>query len=44
MSIIAEKSATQIPTGTWTIDPAWSSLEFEVRKIGLVPIKGTLFP
>jgi polyisoprenoid-binding protein YceI len=40
MSIIAEKLATQIPTGTWSIDPAWSSLEFEVRKIGLVPIKG----
>jgi len=40
MSIIAESSATQIPTGTWSIDPAWSSLEFEVRKIGLVPIKG----
>jgi polyisoprenoid-binding protein YceI len=40
MSIIAETSATQIPTGTWSIDPAWSSLEFEVRKIGLVPIRG----
>ena len=40
MSIIAETSAAQIPTGTWSIDPAWSSLEFEVRKIGLVPIKG----
>jgi polyisoprenoid-binding protein YceI len=40
MSIIAESSATQIPTGTWSIDPAWSSLEFEVRKIGLVPIRG----
>jgi polyisoprenoid-binding protein YceI len=40
MSIIAETSATQIPTGTWAIDPVWSSLEFEVRKIGLIPIKG----
>jgi polyisoprenoid-binding protein YceI len=40
MSIIAETPATKIPTGTWSIDPAWSSLEFEVRKIGLVPIKG----
>jgi polyisoprenoid-binding protein YceI len=40
MSIIAESSATQIPSGTWSIDPAWSSLEFEVRKIGLVPIRG----
>jgi polyisoprenoid-binding protein YceI len=40
MTIIAETPATKIPTGTWSIDPAWSSLEFEVRKIGLVPIKG----
>jgi polyisoprenoid-binding protein YceI len=40
MSILAETSVTVIPTGTWTIDPAWSSLEFEVRKLGLVTIKG----
>ena len=40
MSIIADTSATQIPSGTWAIDLVWSSLEFEVRKIGLVPIKG----
>jgi len=40
MSIIAETSATKIPTGTWSIDPVWSSLEFEVRKVGLIPIKG----
>jgi polyisoprenoid-binding protein YceI len=40
MSIIAETAATQIPAGTWSIDPAWSSLEFEVKKVGLIPIKG----
>jgi polyisoprenoid-binding protein YceI len=40
MSILAETSATVIPAGTWTIDPSWSSLEFEVRKLGLVTIKG----
>jgi polyisoprenoid-binding protein YceI len=40
MSIIAETPATQIPSGTWAIDPVWSSLEFEVRKVGLIPIKG----
>ena len=40
MSILAETSATVIPTGTWSIDPSWSSLEFEVRKLGLVTIKG----
>ena len=40
MSILAESSATVIPAGTWTIDPSWSSLEFEVRKLGLVSVKG----
>jgi polyisoprenoid-binding protein YceI len=40
MSIVAETSAAVIPAGTWSIDPVWSSLEFEVRKIGLIPIKG----
>ena len=40
MSIIAEATATAIPTGTWSIDPVWSALEFEVKKIGLIPIKG----
>ena len=40
MSIIAESPAAQIPSGMWSIDPVWSSLEFEVRKVGLIPIKG----
>ena len=40
MSILAETSASVIPTGTWSIDPSWSSLEFEVRKLGLVTVKG----
>jgi polyisoprenoid-binding protein YceI len=40
MPILAESPATVIPAGTWSIDPVWSSLEFEVRKIGLIPIKG----
>jgi polyisoprenoid-binding protein YceI len=40
MPILAESPAAVIPAGTWTIDPVWSSLEFEVRKIGLIPIKG----
>jgi polyisoprenoid-binding protein YceI len=42
MSILAETSATVIPSGTWSIDPSWSSLEFEVRKLGLVTIKGRI--
>jgi polyisoprenoid-binding protein YceI len=40
MSILAETSEAVIPAGTWSIDPSWSSLEFEVRKLGLVTIKG----
>lgn len=40
MSILAESPATVIPAGTWCIDPVWSSLEFEVKKLGLVTIKG----
>ena len=41
MSILAETSAAPIiSAGTWSVDPVWSSLEFEVRKIGLIPIKG----
>src|SRR5262245_32346124 len=40
MSILAESSATVVPAGTWTIDPSWSSLEFEVRKLGLVTSNG----
>jgi polyisoprenoid-binding protein YceI len=40
MSILAESSVTVIPAGTWSIDPSWSSLEFEVRKLGIVNIKG----
>jgi polyisoprenoid-binding protein YceI len=40
MSILAESSATVIPAGTWSIDPSWSALEFQVRKLGIVNIKG----
>jgi hypothetical protein len=39
MSIVSEISVA-IPTGTWKIDPVWSSLEFEVKKLGLMTIKG----
>jgi polyisoprenoid-binding protein YceI len=40
MPILAESSATVIPAGTWSIDPVWSSLEFEVKKLGLFTVKG----
>jgi polyisoprenoid-binding protein YceI len=39
-TILADKAATTIPAGEWEIDPVWSALEFEVRKLGLVAIKG----
>ena len=40
MSIVADSQATVIPTGTWSIDPVWSVLEFEVKKLGLATVKG----
>ena len=40
MTIVADTPVTVIPTGTWAIDPVWSSLEFEVKKLGLVTVKG----
>ena len=40
MTIVAETTETVVPTGTWSIDPVWSALEFEVTKLGLVTIKG----
>jgi polyisoprenoid-binding protein YceI len=39
MTIVSERTVA-IPAGTWTIDPVWSSLEFEVKKLGLMTIKG----
>jgi polyisoprenoid-binding protein YceI len=40
MSIVADTPATVFPTGEWAIDPVWSSLEFEVKKLGLMTVKG----
>jgi len=40
MSIVADTPATKIPSGTWSIDPVWSALEFEVKKLGLINVKG----
>ena len=42
MSIVADSSATVIPHGTWSIDPVWSALEFEIKKLGLVTLKGRI--
>lgn len=40
MSIVADSPATVIPSGEWSIDPVWSVLEFEIKKLGLVTLKG----
>ena len=40
MSIVTEDQATAIPAGSWSIDPVWSALEFEVKKLGLMTVKG----
>jgi polyisoprenoid-binding protein YceI len=40
MTIVANGPATIIPAGTWSIDPVWSAIEFEVKKIGLFTVKG----
>jgi polyisoprenoid-binding protein YceI len=40
VTIVAEHTEAAIPTGTWRIDPVWSALEFEIKKIGIAAIKG----
>jgi polyisoprenoid-binding protein YceI len=36
----ASTAPTQIPAGTWVVDPVHSSVEFQVRNMGIVTIKG----
>lgn len=33
-------AATALPTGTWTIDPVHSSVEFAVKHVGIATVKG----
>jgi polyisoprenoid-binding protein YceI len=40
MSILAESQAVVIPTGTWSIDPAHSKVEFHVKHLGLATVTG----
>ena len=37
---MTEQPAAVIPAGEWHLDLVWSSLEFEVKKLGLITIKG----
>src|ERR1700716_1711940 len=39
----ATRQETGLPVGTWQIDPVHSSLEFQVRNLGVVTVKG-FFP
>lgn len=40
MQILAETAAAVIPAGTWSIDPAHSTLEFSITHMGLATVKG----
>jgi polyisoprenoid-binding protein YceI len=43
MSAIQTTSApatTPLPTGTWTVDPIHSSVEFQVKHLGIATVKG----
>lgn len=40
MTILAGTAEGVIPEGTWTIDPAHSTVEFAVRHLGLATVKG----
>jgi len=40
MSILTETPATVIPAGTWSVDPAHSSVEFQIKHLGLVTVRG----
>jgi polyisoprenoid-binding protein YceI len=40
MPILAEAPATVIPSGTWSIDPSHSTVEFRIRHLGLATVKG----
>src|SRR3954471_16327277 len=33
-------TATAVPTGTWNVDPAHSSVEFQVKHLGIATVKG----
>ena len=40
MTIVADPQATLIPSGTWTIDPPHTTIEFHVTYAGVVTVKG----
>ena len=40
MTILADSPAAVLPTGTWQIDPSHSTVEFEIKHLGLARVKG----
>jgi len=41
MSILTQTPpTTALPTGTWSVDPAHSTVEFQVKHMGLVTVRG----
>ncbi len=40
MSTYAPAQSTSLPTGTWTVDPTHSSVEFQVKHLGIATVKG----
>src|SRR5918996_3602168 len=40
MSMVAETALPVIPTGTWSIDPVHSTVEFHVTHAGIATVKG----
>ncbi|MCW2955003.1 MAG: YceI family protein [Conexibacter sp.] len=34
-------AATKVPTGTWNVDPSHSSVEFQVKHLGIATVKGS---
>jgi polyisoprenoid-binding protein YceI len=39
-SATASSSTTLLPTGTWKVDPIHSSVEFQVKHLGIATVKG----
>ncbi|MCW3013616.1 MAG: YceI family protein [Solirubrobacterales bacterium] len=37
---MATRSTTLVPTGTWVVDPAHSSVEFAVKHMGIATVRG----
>jgi len=37
---MATRTSPVIPTGTWTVDPGQSSVEFSVRHMGIANVRG----